>query len=484
MSISKKRALWEQFRESFLDADKYLRSDYVSLGSKISGIAITTLMFNFFLKRYATVLAEEEKEILQKRIDQGIDKLLKLDQRHILCLHYFVKNFRKNPDRTVQRTEHFMISVRTLFEIAPDQVPLESTVWNYFVRDISKFIHQLIPTIKNSKGEMLGRLSFLLLIVIHCLISISKSCLQAKNEKEDSKITELFQKSEESLQESVSCLLDLFETGSLETVLNTSPGFIVYLHRILKEDLTRFGNSVISKLDSVVNRKLQKVDFNAVSQRTKNFFILNAMEFGKDPPTNVVPSGKDALAFLARGFIRFEEGEDFLGALPTKEGAFEEIYVDDIDSFNRVDKIEPNEVKNLVPLGLLEKTIKEHFAEIVGESFVQKDWGGELGDLFTSRVILDGRRIPAAFMFKGRGFMKRLTIADCGKNGDQIIRLLKMPARLFIIQHIWEIDHTVRELLEVMAETKARQTGRKIYYCLLDGVDTARILLAYGKLES
>ena len=165
-------------------------------------------------------------------------------------------------------------------------------------------------------------------------------------------------------------------------------------------------------------------------------------------------------------------------------GVCKELQVDDIDSFIEVSKVKPSEVANLIPLDLDEEFIKNSLAEIIGETFVQKDWGGELGDLFSTRIKFRGHRISTAFMFKGKGLRKKLTIADCGKNGDQILRLLKLPARLFIVQHVGEIDFTVREQLEMATETKARQTGKALYYCLMDGVDTARVLLAYGKLDS
>ena len=119
--------------------------------------------------------------------------------------------------------------------------------------------------------------------------------------------------------------------------------------------------------------------------------------------------------------------------LQTSNGDCIELQVDDIDSFIEVQKVEPSEVEKLIPLNLNETFIKNSLAEIIGEVYVPKDWGGELGDLFTARIILNGNRIPTAFMLKGKGLRKKLTIADCGKNGDQILRLLKLPARLFIV---------------------------------------------------
>lgn len=160
------------------------------------------------------------------------------------------------------------------------------------------------------------------------------------------------------------------------------------------------------------------------------------------------------------------------------------IYVDDIDSFKEVRKIDPSQVKDLVPLDLKEQYIKESLAEIIGEAFIQKDWGGEWSDLFTTRIILGRKRVSAAFLLKGRGLRKsKLTIADCGKNGDQIVRLVKQPAALFIVQYVGEIDPMVLEFLEAMVEKESRKSNRILYYCLMDGIDTARVLLAYRKIK-
>jgi hypothetical protein len=161
---------------------------------------------------------------------------------------------------------------------------------------------------------------------------------------------------------------------------------------------------------------------------------------------------------------------------------YESVPVDGIDSFKKIRSIDKSKVRGLVPLELEEKKIKQSIAAIVGEPFTHKDWGGEKSDLFTTRLRLGGKRCAAAFMLKGRGSPKRLTIADCGKNGDQILRLVKEPADLFVVQHIGEIDSSVVELLERLVAEKSTG-GKKLYYCVIDGVDTARLLLAYGKLR-
>lgn len=164
-----------------------------------------------------------------------------------------------------------------------------------------------------------------------------------------------------------------------------------------------------------------------------------------------------------------------------QKGKFAQLFVDDIDSFAHVKNISPDEVKQNIPLDIKEEEIKLHLADVVGEIFIQKDWGGERSDLFTSRVSFNGRRTPSAFLLKGSGTKGRLTIKKCGKNGDQLIRLVEEPAQLYIVQHVDAIDSNLVKMFETLVADKSR-TGKKLYYCVMDGVDTARILKAYGKI--
>jgi len=166
-----------------------------------------------------------------------------------------------------------------------------------------------------------------------------------------------------------------------------------------------------------------------------------------------------------------------------KEAQYEFISVDSIDSFSRVKVIDESTVKNFVPLNMSERKIKEHLAEIIGEKYIQRDWGGEKSDFFTTRLTIKGKRIPAAFLLKGAGTKGKLTIKKCGKQGNQILRLLEEPAELFVVQHVDEIDSDVTNLLEKLISEKSRK-GKKLYYTLMDGIDTARVLLAYDKLSN
>lgn len=154
-----------------------------------------------------------------------------------------------------------------------------------------------------------------------------------------------------------------------------------------------------------------------------------------------------------------------------------EIYVDEIDSFNRIRRHlfapkEDIEALKQIP----EVMIKHAFAEIIGENFVPKDWAGEQSDLLTSHLRLDGKRVRAAFIFKGPAKFKPLTPADVGKNGDQIYRAFNEPAELVVLQHCHQITGAVVETMRAFAGSM-RYLKR---FCVINGSDTARLMRAYG----
>lgn len=155
-----------------------------------------------------------------------------------------------------------------------------------------------------------------------------------------------------------------------------------------------------------------------------------------------------------------------------------EIHVDSIESFALVRDIDIPSTTELAALkSIPEQDIKNAFAEIIGEPVVPKDWGGEKSDLFSSYVMLDGERISTAIAFKGPSKFHPMTMADLGKNGDQINRLFSEPAELLILQHCHDITAPVRDMMRAFAQ----QMGRPRLFCLITGYDTLRILKAYGK---
>lgn len=154
-----------------------------------------------------------------------------------------------------------------------------------------------------------------------------------------------------------------------------------------------------------------------------------------------------------------------------------EVFVDSIDSFALVKNEPQPKLDDLLLLkDIPEDKVKHAFAEIIKEPNVPKDWGGEKSDLFSS-VVLDGERISTAFAFKGPAKFKPMTLAECGKNGNQINRLFSEPADLLVLQHCHDITSDVRDAMRAYAT----RIGNPRLFLIVNGFDTLRILRAYGK---
>lgn len=162
------------------------------------------------------------------------------------------------------------------------------------------------------------------------------------------------------------------------------------------------------------------------------------------------------------------------------------LYVEDIDSFAKVRDVNPEQVAYLLEDGyleVLEDRVQRALEAILDVPFHKPDWGGELDDLYTSNVRLHGRRIATAFLLKGRGVRHReLQIADCGKNGDQLVKLFDAPAEFFVIQFVGRVSEAVIKDVEGKIEAlKSRRNA--VRYMIINGQDTARLLLAYGEFD-
>ncbi len=153
-------------------------------------------------------------------------------------------------------------------------------------------------------------------------------------------------------------------------------------------------------------------------------------------------------------------------------GDMAHVWPQQVDQFDGVDfsRGEKSDLELLRDVG--EEAVKHWFAEILGQSEVQKDWGGEQYDLWTRFLTVEGTRMRAAFAFKGPAAFHPMQIADLGKNGDQIQRLAESPADLLVVQHC----HTITSRVEHMLRIYATSPGNVRKYMLLDGYATAAIL--------
>jgi len=244
------------------------------------------------------------------------------------------------------------------------------------------------------------------------------------------------------------------------------------------------------KLTEKVLEEFSRGNFNVekiIQKIPTRFFRMNSLKreefFSRNFATLILKKWKEpkALKYPLRDLDK--QAIVHLTRIQKQRGSYKQISVDEVDSFKEVRKVSAELVAKMVPLKVRERQIKAWFAEIIGEPFTQKDWGGEPNDLYSNRVKLRGKRVPTAFLLKGPGVKGTLTAAKCGKNGDQILRLVKAyNARLFIVQFVGKIHPNLTDTFEAHVAYESRK-GKQLSYCIIDGVDSARIFLAYGKMK-
>lgn len=162
-------------------------------------------------------------------------------------------------------------------------------------------------------------------------------------------------------------------------------------------------------------------------------------------------------------------------SVPRSHARARHVTVDDIDSFRKVRSIDFNGPFTPIP----EEEFKRGVARILRIPGRFKDWGGELCDLFGTSLRVDGRRRVVAFAFKGPGQKGRLTPGRMGKNGDQIQRLAQCPAEVYLVQYWNQIDPGVLKQLEQFVQLKSFLENRVLWYGIIDGQDSNRLMAAY-----
>lgn len=169
--------------------------------------------------------------------------------------------------------------------------------------------------------------------------------------------------------------------------------------------------------------------------------------------------------------------------LPLSVSETSRIYPEQIDAFRNMRNVRAPDSKRLdeIMLDLPEAYIKTAFAHIIGEPYIQKDWGGERSDLYTSRISIDGVPMSAAFLLKGPSVPRRMFPKDLGKRGDQINRLFEEPAELLVLQHCNSIDSSVVRQMRTFAVEQPANPRR---FSIIDGADTYRILRSYGFINT
>jgi hypothetical protein len=246
-------------------------------------------------------------------------------------------------------------------------------------------------------------------------------------------------------------------------------------NRILANDkINKWNRETLDLIDTIFPTKLQQYYFNNPPENTVDSIWLNG-DNGWEKMKSFILGKVKALHRLLE--IDIKEYTD----LPIEK----RLFVEDIDSFKNVRDVNPSLVESYLENGYFNKSeddVQRVFEQIIDESFHKKDWGGEENDLYTSNIIINGERRTCAFMLKGNGLKKKsMEIKDCGKNGDQLIRLLHSPANLFIIQFVGNISENVIKDIEGKINEKNLK-GERANFCIINGQDTARLFMAYNKI--
>lgn len=193
-----------------------------------------------------------------------------------------------------------------------------------------------------------------------------------------------------------------------------------------------------------------------------------------------------------RRIIALAKSPSRLKAFPTKRNAHRsfsiqvgisqqraqvsQITLDDIQTFRRAwNSTSPTFLGDRFS----ETAFKLGLKAIVGEGGDFKDWGGEITDLFTTRLKILSKRRATGFALKGPGTKGKLTPGKMGKNGDQIQRLFEAPADVYLVQYCRQIDQSVITQMEKLAITKSVLSGKRIWFGVIDGQDSDRIVRAY-----
>lgn len=237
----------------------------------------------------------------------------------------------------------------------------------------------------------------------------------------------------------------------------------------------------ITRLDRIrVLQEAGKLSDNGIAKKTK---ANGEIAYEKDPfytqnkkKILALAGNREALkAFPTKTNPRSAAAAEIIIRLPRDSAKVRQVTVDDIDSFAKLRKLSRRGSSQPVD----EKQFKYGIQRILGEAGEFKDWGGEMNDLFTTRLVIDGFRKTAAFGFKGKATTGKLVPRKLGKAGDQIQRLFRAPADVFIVQYWGQIDESVLEQLKAFATAKSVSEEKEIIYGVVDGQDTLRILRAY-----
>lgn len=99
------------------------------------------------------------------------------------------------------------------------------------------------------------------------------------------------------------------------------------------------------------------------------------------------------------------------------------LYVEDIESFRKVRDVNPAIVEDELKNGYFDKSeefVQSALERILRVSFHKKDWGGEINDLYTANLSINGTRHETAFLLKWMVKILRESLKRMGRSSNGV----------------------------------------------------------------
>lgn len=231
--------------------------------------------------------------------------------------------------------------------------------------------------------------------------------------------------------------------------------------RILEEAIKLHNNHVLKQVAKGRDPVYEKDSFYCQHSR-RIISLANNKSKSNEVPTKTNPQ------FRGQAKVVVKFNRSFVN--------IKQIHIDDIDSFSKVNGVNSRTINPIY-----ESKMKEFLKKAFGEKGKFTDWGGETDDLFSTRMKMNGKRVSVALGLKGKATSGILTPKKMGKNGDQIQRLFKSPAQVLLVQYGGQIAESVLDQMKTQAIAKSVTENTRIYYGIIDGQDTSRLIIAYSK---
>jgi len=247
-------------------------------------IAETVIFLNQMVKHIE--LDDYESNFVQTWIKQFVHVLgREFEGNFILSFHYFYKNYKQDPARTVHSMISIVVALRAL-ETCGSGPTRGGTVWNYFEIDMPFFRKGLGWILEKDNEEGHGDELFLLLNIIDLLSIIDDSTILKDECKEYIKLANTFQRQ--------------FEDAFL-----FSPGLRIYLADIADKSGLSINPGDIATIPN---------------GKPAAFRALNILRNGCRPSQDILDKAKQSSAshlwWIATAWNRYLAGEHRIGILP------------------------------------------------------------------------------------------------------------------------------------------------------------------------